>query len=296
MAHLPSLPALELFVRAARLESVSRAAEKAGMTQSAASRRIAALEADLGVVLFDRRRHGVTLTEAGRRFLAQVEPAIAAITDAVAGTRAHRAQAPFRLRVYSTFAARWLLPRLPDFQRRHPEVRVVLDATVTPAAPDPGEVDLAIRFCDAESAGSRSWLLMEDEIEPVCTAEFARRHGIGPGRTHLDGIPLLESHYRSADWGDWARMAGCSLAGVEPMYFPNSMLAYQAAIAGLGIAMGQTWLLDGELNDGLLIKPFDRPLRRALAYFLVAPKGPESPQAKAFRRWIMTCVGRDTAA
>ena len=77
MAHLPSLPALELFVRAARLESVSRAAEKAGMTQSAASRRIAALEADLGVVLFDRRRHGVTLTEAGRRFLAQVEPAIA---------------------------------------------------------------------------------------------------------------------------------------------------------------------------------------------------------------------------
>jgi len=293
MSHLPSLPALELFARAARLESVSRAAEKSGLTQSAASRRIAALEAELGVVLLDRRRHGVVLTQEGRSFLAQIEPAIAAIGGAVSTLRAAQAQAPLRLRVYSTFAALWLLPRLPDFQRRHPKVRVMIDATVTAIPPDRGEVDLAIQFGPAGGPGTRSWLLMEDEIEPVCTPDFAARHGVGPDCRMLSGIPVLESHYRSADWRDWSAAADVALSNVEAMYFPNSLLAYQAAIAGLGIAVGQTVLLGAELGDGRLIAPFRRPLRRPLGYHLRAPKGPERAQARAFRRWIMQCAGRE---
>ena len=284
---LPSLLALELFVLAARFESISRAAEKIGLTQSAASRRLAALEEQLGIALLERRRHGVSATEAGKRLLDEIEPALNTLAGAMANARKAQAEVPLKLRVYSTFAAHWLLPRLPDFEKRHPDIRVSLDTTVTPILPQRGKVDLAIQFGEGTGSGETSWLLMEDEIEPVCSPDFAHRHGLCEAQQDLSGIRLLDARYRRADWTDWAGANGCDIGRNDTMRFPSSLLAFQAAEQGLGLAMGQTRLLAAELRNGTLVAPFARPLRRPLGYFLMAPSGPEPEQARAFRRWIL---------
>src|SRR5581483_4190717 len=128
------LTALRLFVTAARQSSLTRAAELLGVTQSAASRRIALLERELGAPLFERGRRGVSLTPQGEAYLAAVAPALQLITSATGQARAAAEAEPLKLRVYSTFAVKWLLPRLPQFQAAHPGIDVRLDTTVTPVA------------------------------------------------------------------------------------------------------------------------------------------------------------------
>lgn len=287
MGRLPSLTSLRLLAAVAQHSSVSTAAAKLGITQSAASRRIAALESDLGVALLHRHRRGVDLTQAGERYVDAIGPSLTSIAQATEAIRAENGQGPLRLRVYSTFAARWLLTRLPDFQNRHPDIEVRLDTTVTPASFERDEVDLAIQFGNGSWPETTSLLLIGDMIEPVCTPDFAKQHGLSPGVSIPEGLRLLESRYRRADWHDWAAAANVTLEGVSFMRFPSSLLTYQAAIEGMGMAMGQSDFLSSELKEGTLVAPFARPLRRDLGYYLVAPRKPEPVHAGLFRRWIM---------
>lgn len=287
MVRLPSLTSLRLLTAIAQHSSVSMAAAKLGITQSAASRRIAALETDLGVTLLRRHRRGVDLTPAGERYVRAIGPALTSITQATDAIRVEEGRGPLRLRVYSTFAARWLFTRLPDFQNNHPDIEVRLDTTVAPATFERDEVDLAIQFGTGRWPATTSQLLISDMIEPVCTPDFARIYDLSPKSTIPEGLRLLESRYRRADWQDWAAAANVTLEGVSFMRFPSSLLTYQAAIEGMGVAMGQRDFLSSELTEGTLVTPFARPLRRGLGYYLVAPRKPEPVHAGLFRRWIM---------
>jgi LysR family transcriptional regulator, glycine cleavage system transcriptional activator len=286
MSHVPSLTSLRLLVAAARQSSLTLAAGSIGITQSAASRRIAAMEAELGVELLKRNRRGVELTDAGQRYVAAIAPALEAIAQASDAARTYQIDGPLRLRVYSTFAARWLLARLPDFQDRHRDIELQIDTAVAPVSFDRDGVDLAIQFGHGHWPDTAAQLLMHDEIEPVCTPEFARAHGLSADLTSLASMRLLESRYRRTDWEDWAGAADVALDGAMFMRFQSSLLTFQAAIDGVGLAMGQTRFLAAELAEGTLVAPFSAPLRRPLGYYLVAPKRPESPHARAFRRWI----------
>lgn len=286
MNHMPSLTSLRLLVAAARSASLTLAAGTIGITQSAASRRIAAMEAELGVELLKRNRRGVELTDAGERYVVAIAPALEAIAQASDAARTYQIDGPLRLRVYSTFAARWLLARLPDFQDRHRDIELQIDTAVAPVSFDRDGVDLAIQFGHGHWPDTTAQLLMHDEIEPVCTPEFAKTHGVSADLTSLSGMRLLESRYRRTDWEDWAGAADMALDGAMFMRFQSSLLTFQAAIDGVGLAMGQTRFLATELAEGTLVAPFAAPLRRPLGYYLVAPKRPESPHARAFRRWI----------
>jgi LysR family transcriptional regulator, glycine cleavage system transcriptional activator len=183
------------------------------------------------------------------------------------------------------------LPRLPDFQARHPEIEVMLDTTVAPVAFDRDEADVAIQFGDGRWPGVDAQLLLEDVIEPVCTRDFAARHASSIQARGLDGMLLLHSHYRRSDWRDWASAAGLRIANARFMSFPSSLLSYQAAIEGVGIAIAQTRFVAGELESEALVRPFDQPLRRAAGYYIVTPRGMESSRARAFRRWVMRSIG-----
>src|ERR1700761_2993332 len=170
---IPPLNPLRVFEVAARLESFTEAAAELGVTQSAVSRQIATLEAALEAQLFVRERHGVRLTKVGRTYRDAVAPAFTMIRAASSALKNRRAE-PLRLRIYTTFAAKWLIKRLPKFQELHPKIRVKLDASVENVNFARDDIDLAIQFGRGDWRGVEKQLLIRDVIQPVCSQKLLR--------------------------------------------------------------------------------------------------------------------------
>ena len=296
MQTTPPLNPLRVFEVAARLESFTAAATELGVTQSAVSRQIATLEAALETQLFARERHGVMLTREGRIYRDSIAPAFTMIRAASAALKNPNTE-PLRLRIYTTFAAKWLIKRLPRFQERHPRISVRLDASVENVNFTRDDIDLAIQFGRGDWRGVEKQLLIRDVIQPVCSPRFLRKH---PELRSIDGWRgrhLLHSHYRRKDWSDWLSSVGRTDLISEGTLYPNSMLAYEAAIEGIGIAMGQTFLLRDDIAAGTLVPLFDRPLTRPLAYFALWRRGAvQNRKAAGFLRWLMQEIDLQTGA
>ena len=291
MTSIPPLNPLRVFEVAARLESFTDAAAELGVTQSAVSRQIATLEAALDTQLFVRERHGVMLTKEGRAYGDAIAPAFTTIRAASAALKAPKSE-PLRLRIYTTFAAKWLIKRLPKFQERYPKINVRLDASVENVNFARDHIDLAIQFGRGDRRGVEKRLLIPDVIQPVCSPKFLRKH---PELRSIDGLRgrhLLHSHYRRKDWTDWLTFVGRPDLLSEGTLYPNSMLAYEAAIEGIGIAMGQTFLLKDDITAGTLGPLFDRPLTRPLAYFAIWRKGAvQNRKVASFLKWLTQEIG-----
>lgn len=294
--RIPPLNPLRVFEVVSRTENLTSAAHELHVTQSAVSRQIGVLESYLGVELFRRERHGVALTRAGQTYAEQVIPAfeiIAAATEAL--TKGHN-QAALRVRTYTTFAAKWLIPRLGEFRQLHPNIEVRISNAVPDVDFDRDPVDVAIQFGDGSWPRVQADLLFYDEIEPVCSPQYLARYAPNPKYPEsLLRQRLLESHYRRSDWSDWLDATDQTdlTRQAERMSFSSSVLTWQAAVDGLGIAMGQNALLSHEFNAGTLVRPFDRPVRRDKAHYLVRPKlQRESRKVSAFRDWLLSACAK----
>jgi LysR family glycine cleavage system transcriptional activator len=291
---IPPLNPLRVFDVVARTANLTSAAEELHVTQSAVSRQIAVLERYLGTQLLRRERHGVSLTPEGRRYAKQVAPAFEAIASATRQITAPARQKTVRVRTYTTFAAKWLIPRLPAFQALHPQVDVRITTDVKDVDFEADEADVAIQFGAGSWPRVRCELLMRDEIEPVCTPQLLARARQRP-EALLRGR-LLVSRYRRADWDDWLAATGLVAAATraERMSFPSSILTWQAALDGLGTAIGQPALLRDELAAGRLVRPFAAPVRRDSAWYLLRPQqqAGRGVAVRAFSDWVL----RETAA
>ena len=289
--RLPPLAAIRAFELSAKLGSFTYAADRLGLSQSAVTRQIAALEANLGAKLFHRGRRGVELTAEGEAYHRDVEPAFELLTAATARLRERRGEEVLRLRVYPIFAVKWLIPRLADLRAWAPDMRIELDTRVEPADFHRTTLDAAIQVGGAPRADIRSEALMADEIEPVCSP--ALLSGSDPVDLGLlERLPRLHARYRRADWRDWASSIGRpELGGSPSLEFPSSVLAYQAAQEGLGFTIGQTSLLQSDFERGVLVRPFGQPLRRARSYELLTPADREPPRRlRTFRAWLLNVV------
>jgi len=284
---LPPLNPLHAFEVASRLGSFSRAAEEMGVTPSAVSRQVAALEAWIGRPLFQREPGGVGLTAAGRAFRQEVGPAFARIASATERLRRDDGREPLRLRCYAVFALRWLVPRLPDLRAEHPSIDLSITTAVPPVDFREDPVDLAVQFGHGAWPELRSQLVLPDRIQPVCApALLAGLEGADPVAL-LDRHRLIYARYRRNDWGDWLAARGLPPLGEDAVELPMSIVAWEAAAAGLGIAMGQELLLGPELAKGGLVTPFAAPLARPLGYHAVWPAGrPAAPKLRAFLGWL----------
>ncbi len=298
--RIPPLNPLRVFEAVARTQNLTAAARELHVTQSAVSRQIAALETYLGVELFRRERHGVAFTRAGRAYAKDVVPAFETIASATERLVRGTSQGALRVRTYTTFAAKWLIPRLPDFQRLHPGIEVRISAAVPDVDFDRDPADLAIQFGDGKWPRLQTDLLFHDEIEPVCSPRYLTEHARDPADPDsLLRQRLLVSHYRRSDWDDWLFATGLQqhAEGAERMSFSSSVLTWQAALDGLGMAIGQSWLLVSEFESGQLLRPFSKPVRRDAAYYLVRPERQrESRKVTAFRDWLLDTVERMQAA
>ena len=296
--RIPPLNPLKVFETVARTENLTGAAHELHVTQSAVSRQISVLEAYLGVELLRRQRHGVSLTKAGRAYAEQIVPAFAMIANATEELLKDSSQDALRLLTYTTFAAKWLIPRLPDFHAKHPGIEVRLSTAVPDVDFDRDEVDMAIQFGDGQWPNTQSDRLFTDQTEPVCSPAFLAMHA--PESQHPESLlrqRLLLSRYRRNDWSDWLEVNQLTSMSIDSkrMSFGSSILALQAAVDGLGIVIGQTRLLASDFETGRLLRPFAgtrwKPLRSDRAYYLLRPLHQrESNKTWAFREWLLQTV------
>jgi LysR family glycine cleavage system transcriptional activator len=289
--RIPPLNPLRVFEVVARTQNLTAAAQELHVSQSAVSRQISTLETYLGVELFRRERHGVTLTRVGNSYAGRIIPAFEEISIATEKLLRSTTQGVLRVRTYTTFTAKWLIPRLPNFRDLHPDIEVVISNAVPEVDFDRDPVDLAIQFGDGRWPRVQLDLLFPDEIEPVCSPSYLTAH-LPKGRSAntLLRHRLLMSHYRSADWHDWLEATGrLELAeGAEKMRFSTSVLTWQAALDGLGIAIGQASMLESEFRQGTLVRPFKQPISSQRAYYLVRPLAQRySRKVDLFRDWLL---------
>ncbi len=289
--QLPPLTALRSFEVAARHGSFSKAADELCVTHGAVSRQVRALEDWSGVVLFERRGKKVSLTEAGRRFADKVG---AAFGDIAAAARTLRSEAnisqQLTLNVLPTFAMRWLLPRLAKFQFAHPQIELRLVTSDQPLDRlAPGQFDVAVRRESAQTGGDyRTGVVFTEEEVPVCSPAFVDANPVTCAGD-LKSLPLLVADTRSGSWDRWFASAGESGVGDEVALrrFDHFYLALQAAIDGLGFALGPLPLIEEDLAEGRLVAPLAGPTLSASPYcWVVRLSEAEDPAVKQFLSWL----------
>lgn len=286
--QIPSVGELTAFISAARHGSFTRAADQLNLTQGAVSRQIRSLERRLGVTLFERIRQRVVLTNIGKIYLPHVEKALNDLMVATQQVMSSPDSVMFDLAVLPTFATRWLIPRLPDFQLQHSDVTIRLTTRQRP-------VDFAIEPFDAAiSYGSPNWPatiahhLLDVDVVPVCSPQLHTTRRI---RTPADiaTYPVLHQLSRPTRWAEWMAEAGVKLE--RPLrgdsYEQFSMIA-QAAVAGLGVALLPVFMIEDELASGKLEIVSDQFLPTKTSYFLIVPETRASvPAVKTFTDWVI---------
>lgn len=288
---IPPLNPLKVFEVVARTSNLTTAANELRVSQSAVSRQIAVLEEYLGVQLFTRERVGVRLTEVGEAYAQRIGPAFEEISEATKFITQKYSDNVIRLRTYTTLTARWLIPRLPRFNVQYPDVEVTIENSSAPLDFGTEQCDLAIVFGDGNWPDADASLLLEDVIEPVCSPAFLES-ALGSARLleALHGKRLLISKYRKNDWPAWLAHAGLSdvYNKAEKMIFSSSILTWQAAMDGLGIAIGQQHMLDADIQSGRLVRPFSNPLKTGKGHYLVTPSLQRySGKIASFKDWLL---------
>lgn len=285
---LPPLAALRAFALVAETGSLTAAAARLNVTQPAISRRIRELEAALGVALLRRGANAVRLTEAGASYAATLAAAFGAIRAATEALGAGPA-APLRIRAYTTWALRWLIPRLGRFRARHPGLEVEVVTSVDPVVDFAREgVDAAIRSAPADSPPALGAARLQAvEVAPFASPGLAARIGRRIDPLEVPGVSALGSRVRPRDWAAWRAAAGLPPSTVPPLLFESTSLAIQAALEGLGVVICPPAYVAEDLRRRRLRRVSTLPpAPTGDHYWLLLPPGTARPAVRAFAAWL----------
>lgn len=295
---LPPLATLRPFEAAARLESFTRAAAELHLTQAAISRQIRLLEEDLGVTLFERRHRRVFLTREGREFGRTVSQALDSIATDAQALRGDGRDTQVMLFCQLCEAFYWLMPRLDDFNRRHPELDIKLATSTRPVTEFGEPFDVALQTSGRPSGTHQLALTAADEIFPVCSPAYLKRSA---GALSLDDLldhRLL--HYRAEpadwlEWPDWLRAVGRGdLVAGDGVVFDSYPLLLQAAVAGQGVALGWRRTTQRLIDSGELVRPFEESLLQRDAISIYTCRGASRRVAtQALLEWLGERLGDD---
>lgn len=283
--HTPSLIALRTLDALDRLGSASAVAEDLSLTQSAVSRQLQGLETQLGVALINRDHKRLTLTPAAQSFLSEIRPALAQIAQATLRLQVPQVGGSLNLAILPAFGMRWLMPRLPDFARLHPDVTINMATRLEPFNFAAESFDAAIWYGSGDWPGTESLLLKHEQVLPVCAPGIASP----PTRPRdLLKLPLLHIQSRPRAWAGWFAHHDVPLTAPVPgtLYDQFSTIT-QAALHGLGVALMPDYLVEQDLATGRLIALCSGPIESAGAYYLAWPHGKTQDTAlRLFRDWL----------
>jgi len=294
-----SLNALKAFESAARLESLTRAAEELHVTQAAVSRQVRALEEYLEVDLFKRQHRSIQLTAEGRQLFLLITAAFQDIDHAVNMVSRRYRRDTLTVRTYMTFAQRWLIRRLASFHERYPAIEVLISASTAALDFDRDHLDAAIRFSTDtdEFAGLAYDFIVGHDLVPVCSPSLLEGRPTNDAKAFLASTTLLHSLVRPQNWEAWLHSANL-VSDIDPtvgLKFESSFMAYDAAMHGMGVAMGVVALVADDIRAGRLVTPFSHVYRHG-SYYLVypEPKVHSRPVVK-LRDWLRETVALDTS-
>jgi LysR family glycine cleavage system transcriptional activator len=292
LRRLLFLNGIKAFEAAARTGSFAAAGGELNVSAAAVSRMVHLLEQRLGVALFERKANRLATTAAGRAYQSGLTP----IFDALANLTA-QVTAPSSLRVLTvgvgpTFAMKWLIPRLADFRKHEPGIEVRI-TTGGAAAPFGDDWSCGIKLGDGEWPGLVAEPLFAGDLLPVCAPRLAvqlKRSG------DLKGPGLLRVAHSPEDWPHWLKAAGAARMTARGPEFQFYGQALQAAIDGLGVAMGIRPYIDDDLAAGRLVAPFALTVPKGMRWYLVY-RGFQTGQRDfaAFRRWIIRAAAGPAA-
>jgi LysR family transcriptional regulator, glycine cleavage system transcriptional activator len=300
LRKLPPLNALRSFEVAARCRSFTKAAAELLVTPAAVGQQVRQLEDFMGVRLFRRENRVLALTQAGEACLPGIREGFAQLAAAVSQAKPQARVGRLTVSVAPSFAAKWLLPRLSEFERRHPEIDVHVDASMPLVDLNDGSVDVAIRYGSGQYPGLRIERLLGEEVFPVCSPELFDTGR--PLSTPQDLAELTLLHDDSPDndpscptWPMWLRAAGVhGIDATRGPHFSQSSLVIEAAVLGRGIALAKSTIAAADLAAGRIRRLFEVSVPLAFAYYLVyTESASQSPKVAAFREWLFEQVGRE---
>ncbi|MHC2572273.1 LysR substrate-binding domain-containing protein [Rhizobium leguminosarum] len=289
IGNLPSLNGLKAFDVAARHLNFRLAAEELGVTQGAVAQHVRGLEAELGVTLFERLPKSLALTGEGRSYVADVRRAFELLANATANLKPQ----PVKLVVSTTptFASRWLIPRLPDFTSRHPDLDLHILATDRISSFQVDGVDLAVRYGSPPfGPGLAAELLFEQEIIAICNPSLVAEGAEPNNAEELSHYTLLHDAHNS-----WPEYMDRFLGGGDPtlfrgISFSQTSHAIEAAIAGQGIAVATRAFVSTDIEAGRLRQVFDGALRARSHFYLVKPRYRKSGAVDKLQDWLRSQV------
>lgn len=276
---------LRVFAVTARTQSVTKAAEELNVTPGAVSQQIRQVEESLGTKLFHRAGGRLALNEKGRLLATEVDAGFQRIQKGVSEVARRVASDSLRVKLSPTLALHWLLPRLASFYSAHPDIQLEISTYISSEDGTLDQADLVIRIGNGKFDEGDSDFIFFDETVPVCSPAIARRL-----RKPADLLKenLLHSMIHLEAWSIWLRAHRLEYGPkVRSTKFAMAALAFQAARKGLGVALAQTTYVRGDLLQGSLVVPFEKPVRSDLAFYLVYDRNRSEERAiKAFRGWV----------
>jgi LysR family glycine cleavage system transcriptional activator len=289
--QLPSLAALRTFEAAARHLSFTKAGAELNLTQSAVSRHIRGIEEYLGVLMFERVRQRLILTDAGRAYSRDIRTGLEQMQSATVNLVAHQGRGGIlRLATPPAFCVKWLIPRLDRFSNAHPNILIdlVTRNTTFNFETEP-LLDAAIHYGNNDWVGVMVDRLVGEEMVTVCSQDYLDRHPPLHSASDLRNHVLLQPTRRPNTWHDWLEANNVSgmNAWAGPR-FEHFYMIIQAAIAGLGVALLPRLLVNDDLISQRLIIPFDGSFVSRDAYGLVYPASKRNdPRLEQFRKWLL---------
>ncbi len=288
--RLPSLTALRAFEAAARHMSFAKAAAELHVTPAALSYQIKSLEAELGQPLFHRLNRAVELTAAGRALAPGVSDAFGTLSTAWRATRRLNDSGILTVTAGPAFTSKWLAPRMYSFAQDHPEIELRFLASLRIVDFDRDEVDVAIRFGLGHDKEVYARPLIREWMTPLMTPELAEKIKSPQDLEdavliHDDSIAFLKS---PSDWPAWFQASGLPLDGSHGPRFSQADHALDAAISGVGVALGRISLATRALETGRLVAPFELGIVADAQFRFICPKGTETrPHVAAFEAWVL---------
>jgi LysR family transcriptional regulator, glycine cleavage system transcriptional activator len=294
MHDLPPLPWLRAFEVSARHLSFTSVAQELSLSQAAVSKQIKLLELKLGEPLFNRFPRSLGLTKAGEAFLPKVQDAFERLAAGASEVFGPRRSDVLTIRCAVGFAVNWLAPRLPDFIARHPDIALRLVSSVWNEDGGGEAFDLDIRYGDGRWPGVTSERLTREALRPVCSPKMLEG---GRLKTPADllGQALIHVLGDKEGWALWLKRAGVKQASASHgLQCDTSLMAFELAAEGAGIALGRTSMAVKDLASGRLVAPFGLSVPVEEGFHLLTPDNVQSgSHASLFRAWILR-AGKDS--
>lgn len=295
IARLPSLNGLRAFEAAARHMSFTAAAAELNVTQTAISHLIRRLEHEVGLKLFKRESRHLSLTAEGRDYLPQVRNAFQDLRLATDRLMRRDHERVLTISTLASLAAMWLLPRMASFQTKHKDIEVRITTSMELVDFRDGEIDAAIRYGRGHWPAVQADWLMADELFPVCSPSLLKGKNALRRPEDLARHTLLHTSAYGEDWRQWLTAAGLPIDPVSRpgLTFDLTLMTIQAAIDGLGVAIGRTTYVEADIAKGRLVVPFKMSLPTDAGFYLVYPSDRAmARKLVAFREWLIAAAHR----